>query len=216
MKLSDTTLAVLKNFASINTGVVLQRGTMQKTISPDKSILVEATIADNIDEVFGIYDLPQFLGNISALNNPDLNFTDKMVEMSDGQVNLSYYSCSPNLITVPPDKKLEMKNVDVSFSLTNAALQKLLMLSKMNSLPMLSVIGKNGKLCLRTHEESDTSNAATIEVGTWDGEDFDAKFKTEHLKMIPDDYDVKISLRAFATFENKNGTLKYYIALQSK
>jgi hypothetical protein len=216
MKLSDTTLAVLKNFASINTGVVLNIGSMQKTISPDKSILVEATIPDTITEVFGIYDLPQFLGNISALSNPDLNFTDKMVEMNDGQVNLSYYSCSPNLITVPPDKKLDMKSIDVSFSLTNAALQKLLMLSKMNSLPMLSVIGKNGKLCLRTHEDSDTSNAATIEVGVWDGEDFDAKFKTEHLKMIPDDYDVKISLKAFATFENKTGTLKYYIALQSK
>lgn len=216
MKLSDTTLAVLKNFASINTGVVLQTGKRQKTISPDKSILVEAVIQDDITEVFGIYDLPQFLGNVSALNNPDMNFTDKMVEMSDGQVKLSYFSCSPNLITVPPDKKLEMKNVDVSFNLTNAALQKLLMLSKMNSLPMLSVIGKNGKLHLRTHEDSDTSNAATIEVGAWDGEDFDAKFKTEHLKMIPDDYEVKIALRAFATFENKDGSLKYYIALQSK
>jgi hypothetical protein len=216
MKLSDTTLAVLKNFASINTGVVLQTGKRQKTISPDKSILVEAVIQDDITEVFGIYDLPQFLGNISALNNPDMTFTDKMVEMSDGQVKLSYFSCSPNLITVPPDKKLEMKNVDVGFTLTNAALQKLLMLSKMNSLPMLSVIGKSGKLSLRVHEDSDTSNAATIDIGNWDHEDFDAKFKTEHLKMIPDDYEVKIALKAFATFENKDGSLKYYIALQSK
>ena len=216
MKLSENTLTVLKNFSSINTGMVLQKGTKQKTISSDKSILVEAELQDNIPEVFGIYDLPQFLGNISALKDPELNFTDKMVSMNDGQVDLTYFSCSPSLITVPPDKELVMKNADVSFTLTNAALQKLLMLSKMNNLPMLSVVGKNGKLSLRTHEDSDTTNTATIDVGVWSGEDFAAKFKTEHLKLIPDDYEVNINLKAFATFENKTGTLKYYIALQSK
>lgn len=216
MKLNEKTLAVLKNFSSINTGVVLNEGRKQKTMSADKAILVEAELEDVIPGEFGIYDLPQFLGNITTLQNPDLTFSDNHVTMNDGQFRLTYYSCSPNLITTPPDRKLDMKSVDVSFKLTNAIIQKLLMLSKMNSLPMISVIGQNGNLSLRAHEDTDTSNDATIDLEPYDGDDFVAKFKAEHFKMIPDDYEVKINLGAFATFENSTETLKYYVALQSK
>lgn len=216
MKLSESTLSVLKNFSTINSGVVLQKGKSQRTISPDKSILVEAELEDDIPEQFGIYDLPQFLGNVTTLQNPDLSFQNNHVMMNDGQFRLTYYSCSPNLITVPPDKKLEMKSVDVDFNLPSAIIQKLLMLSRMNNFIMVSVVGKDGKLSLRAHAESDTSNDATIDVGVWDKDDFTAKFKAEHIKMVPDDYNVKIAFNAFATFENQKGTLKYYVALQSK
>ena len=67
MKLNENTLSVLKNFSSINSGLVLQRGNVQKTISPEKSILVEAELEDVIPEQFGIYDLNQFLGNVTTL-----------------------------------------------------------------------------------------------------------------------------------------------------
>ena len=70
MKLSENTLTVLKNFAAINSGVVLNPGKKQKTISPEKSILVEATIEDDIPSEFGIYDLNQFLGIFTFLKNP--------------------------------------------------------------------------------------------------------------------------------------------------
>lgn len=216
MKLSESTLSVLKNFSTINSGVVLQKGKSQKTISPDKSILVEAELEDDIPVQFGIYDLPQFLGNVTTLQNPDLSFQDNHVVMNDGQFRLTYYSCSPNLISVPPDKKLEMKNVDVAFGLSSAVIHKLLMLSRMNNFLMVSVIGKDGKLSLRAHADADTSNDVAIEMSDYSGEDFTAKFKTEHIKMVPDDYNVKIAFNAFATFENQKGTLKYYVALQSK
>ena len=57
MKLSENTLTVLKNFASINGGVVLSAGKIQKTISPEKSILVQASIDDDIPTSFGIYEI---------------------------------------------------------------------------------------------------------------------------------------------------------------
>ena len=122
MKLSENTLSVLKNFSSINSGLVLQKGNVQKTISPEKSILVEAELEDIIPEQFGIYDLNQFLGNVTTLGNPDLTFTENSVLMYDGDITFNYYSCSPNLIVSPPDKELKLKQVDVSFTLTNAIL----------------------------------------------------------------------------------------------
>ena len=83
MKLSENTLTVLKNFASINSGVVLNPGKTQKTISPEKSILVEATLEDDIPAEFGIYDLNQFLGIFTFLKNPEITFGNDQVVLSD-------------------------------------------------------------------------------------------------------------------------------------
>lgn len=217
MKLSENTLSVLKNFSAINSGLVLQKGNIQKTISPEKSILVEAELEDAIPEQFGIYDLNQFLGNVTTLGNPDLAFSENAVMMNDGDIAFNYYSCSPNLIVSPPDKELKLKQTDVSFTLTNAILSKLLKLASMNNLTHLSVVGKNGEIRLQTHEKAnDTSNHASFKLNDYNGEDFTASFKVENIKLIAGDYDVEIQLGAFAKFTSKNAKIKYFIALETK
>lgn len=217
MKLSENTLAVLKNFASINSGVVLTAGKTQKTIHPDKSILVEAVLEDEFAETFGIYDLNQFLGNVTTLKNPEITFTKDSVTLSDGELALTYHGCSPNLIVTPPNKELVLKTVDVTFSLPNVTLQKLLKVATMNSLPNLSVIGKDGALLLRIHERAnDTSNHGSMKIGDYAGKDFTATFKTDNLKLLPDDYNVELQAGAFAKFTNAKNTLTYFVALETK
>jgi len=46
MKLSNTTLNVLKNFAGINSGIEFKRGNKISTISSTKTILAKATLTD--------------------------------------------------------------------------------------------------------------------------------------------------------------------------
>lgn len=216
MKLSENTLTILKNFAAINDGLVLRQGNLQRSMATDKSVLVEAEFAETIPQEFGIYDLSQFLGNITTLNEPELSFNKSDVVMNDGVINLTYRSCSPTLVVSPPDKKLEMKTVDVEFDLTAASLQKILKIAAMNSFPVLAVEGKNGKISLKASDDSDTSNTAEMHLTDYVGDDVAFKFKTEHLNMIPGDYKVKIQKEAFAVFENKNAPIKYFVAIQSK
>ncbi len=221
MKLSENTLSVLKNFSAINSGLVLQKGNLQKTISPEKSILVEAELEDAIPSQFGIYDLNQFLGNVTTLASPELEFTENSVLMSDGSITFNYYSCSTNLIVSPPDKELKLKQVDVSFALTNVVLSKLLKLAAMNNLSHLSVVGKNGEIRLQMHERAnDTSNYASFKLNDYEGADFIASFKVDNIKLVPGDYDVEIQLGAFAKFTASSGVfkdkIKYFIALETK
>jgi hypothetical protein len=218
MKLNERTLTVLKNFAGINSGVVLRKGKIQKTMSPEQTILVEAHLEDDLPEVFGIYDLNQFLGNVTTLSSPDMVFTENSVVMNDGELSLNYYSCSTNLIISPPEgKDLVMKDADVTFDLSQATLQKMLKLAAMNNLPNISVIGKGGELRLQTHEvKNDTSNFASIKIDDYVGNDFNVSFKTENLKLIPDDYEVQIKVGGFSSFTNKTKTLKYFIAMEKK
>jgi len=219
MKLSDNMMITMKNFHSINQSLVLRRGKIQRSMSPDKAVLVEAEFDDEIPNEFGIYDLNIFLGNITTMNSPDLSFTETSVKMNDGEVELVYYSCSPNLIVSPPDKELVMKKIDVEFSLTSKLLDKLLKLAMMNNFPNLSIIGKNGKLNANCHDiKNDTSNSlrTSLSLGDYNGSDFIATFKVENIKVIPDDYNIDVTLAGFAKFTSKNRKLKYFIALESK
>lgn len=217
MKFSDNTLTILKNFASINSGVVFKQGNVQKTISPEKTILVEATLSDSLPVEFGIYDLNQFLGNITTLKSPELSFSDKVVTMKDDDMTFDYHACSPNLVLTPPDKELTLKQTDVTFVLPNNNLQKLMKIAVMNGLTHLSVVGRDGQLNLKIHEKAnDTSNQGMIKIGEYAGDDFIASFNIDNLKLLPDDYTVELQVGAFARFVNKANTLKYFVPLESK
>ena len=65
MKLSDNTLALLKNFAGINNSILVKQGNQLRTISVAKNILAEADINEEFPRDFAIYDLNQFLNGLS-------------------------------------------------------------------------------------------------------------------------------------------------------
>ena len=215
MNLSEHTLSVLKNFASINSGVVLKPGKSQKTISAEKSILVEAKLEDDIPSEFGIYDLNQFLGILTTLKNPEVTFGENTVNLNDGELSVTYRGCSSNLIITPPNKELKLENVTTKFSLSNATAQKLIKVATMINLPNLSVIGKDGSLLLKIHEKAnDTSNDGIQKIGDYAGKDFIATFNKDNLKLLPDDYEVEVQVGAFSKFVNVKGNLTYFIALE--
>jgi len=217
MKLSENTLTVLKNFATINSGVVLKPGNIQKSMSPEQNILVEAKLEDTFPCTFGIYDLNQFLGNVTALKNPDMDFSDKAVTMRDTDMTLRYMACSPELIISPPDKELAIVEPDVTLSLTQPIVTKLLRIASMNNLPNLSLVVKNNELNVVVHDKAnDLSNHASTKIGDYQAADMTATFKTEYLKMIPDDYDVRAKVGKFAAFTSKNKNLKYFISMETR
>ena len=65
MKLSNETLSVLKNFASINQGILFKPGKTIRTISTHKNILAEAVVSEEIPKEFGVYDLNNFFSVLS-------------------------------------------------------------------------------------------------------------------------------------------------------
>jgi predicted transcriptional regulator YdeE len=93
----------------------------------------------------------------------------------------------------------------------------LLKLASMNNLPNLSFIVKNGELSLIVHDKkNDMSDYASIGISKHDGGDMVATFKTENIKMIPDDYHVQVKLGKFATFTSKTKKLKYFIVVEAQ
>ena len=64
MKLSEKTIALLKNFSSINQSILFKKGNVLRTMSVMKNILAEVDIEECFPQDFAIYDLVQFLNGI--------------------------------------------------------------------------------------------------------------------------------------------------------
>ena len=215
MKLSDSTLTLLKNFSNINQSILFKQGSSLRTISVMKNILAEATISEELPKDFGIYDLNQFLNGLSLHNNPDLDFTnDGYVVIREGRSRSKYFFADPNVIVCPPDKSITLPTEDVSFELSTDQLDKLMKAAAVYQLPDLSAIGGEGvvKLVVRD-KKNDTSNDFAVVVGETNGE-FIFNFKVENIKLIPGSYDVVVSQKLLSKFTCREHDLTYYIALE--
>ncbi len=215
MKLSESTLSLLKNFSTINQSILFKQGSRLRTISVMKNILAEATISEEFPKDFGIYDLNQYLNGLALHNNPELNFeADNYVVIKEGRSRSKYFFADPSVIITPPEKSIELPSEDVTFDLSTDQLDKLLKAAAIYQLPDLSVVGGDGvvKVLVRD-KKNDTSNDYSVIVGETEST-FSFNFKVENIKILPGTYSVVVSQKLLSRFTNKNQDLVYYIALE--
>jgi hypothetical protein len=215
MKLSESTVGLLKNFSSINQSILFKQGSKLRSISVMKNILVEANVAEEFPKDFGIYDLNQFLNGLSLHSSPDLDFErDQYVVIKEGKSRSKYFFADPSVIVAPPEKEITLPSEDVCFELTSQQLEKLKKAASVYQLPDVSAIGENGVIKLVSRDKkNDTSNDFSIIVGETDN-DFVFNFKEENLKIIPGNYNVAVSSKLLSRFSNQNYDVQYYIALE--
>ena len=215
MRLSDSTLTLLKNFSNINQSILFKKGNYLRTISVMKNILAEVTITEEIPQDFGIYDLNQFLNGLALHQNPDLDFTNEgYVVIKEGRSRSKYFFADPNVIVTPPDKEITLPSEDVCFELNTKQLDKLLKAAAVYQLPDLSAVGEAGvvKLVVRD-KKNDTSNEFCGSVGETNSE-FSFNFKVENIKILPGTYEVVVSQKLLSRFTSRDYDLKYFIALE--
>jgi hypothetical protein len=215
MKLSESTVSLLKNFSSINQSILFKEGQKLRSISVMKNILVEANVTEEFPKDFGIYDLNQFLNGLSLHQSPDLDFdNDQYVVIKEGRSRSKYFFADPSVIVAPPEKEITLPSEDVEFVLTSQQLEKLKKAASVYQLPDISVIGEAGVIKLVARDKkNDTSNDFSIVVGETDAE-FVFNFKEENLKIVPGNYDVVVSQKLLSRFTNQNIDVTYYIALE--
>ena len=215
MKLTDSTLAVLKNFAGINNSILVKKGNQLRTISVAKNILAEAEIPEDFPRDVAIYDLNQFLNGLSLHQDPNLDFTeDSHITIKEGRRRVKYFYADPQVIIAPPEKEINLPTKEVCFQLESTSLEKLVKAAAVYQLPDLSVLGENGEITMVVRDKkNDTSNEYAVNVGETDS-NFEFNFKMENIKIIPGAYDVVISSKLLSEFTNTQYNLKYFIALE--
>lgn len=216
MQLSESTKEILKNFSEINPNLMIKPGKQLKTISTMKNILATANVSEDFPQDIAIYDLNEFLGVMSLFTKPQFTFDDKSLSIGEEGTSTKskYYFADPSILTVP-QKDVKMPEAEVQFTLTETDLTKVKKAAAMLQLPDISISSKGSDITLSAiDKKNDTANNFSIKVGETNSK-FEFHFKTEHLKMLPGDYNVSISSKLISNFKHKSKPIQYWIALEN-
>lgn len=219
MKLSNDTLNVLKNFASINQGIMFKKGKTLKTVSGGKNVLAEATISEEIPTDFGVYDLNNFLSVLSLhKEEPVLEFESNNVLISGlkGRSKIKYRFCAPHMIVVPPEKQINMPDAEISFDISAEDFDWVLRAANVLSSPNIVVESDGDKIYVSTIDILDDSkHNDSLEVSNGNGDKYRMIFKTENFKMLSGGYSVSISSKGISHFKHKTVNIQYWIATET-
>ena len=220
MKLSNETVAILKNFGAINQGILFKPGKTHKTVSSHKNILAEVSIKEDIPAEFGIYDLNNFLSVISLhKDDPSFEFDEKQVTIvgNKGRSKIKYRFTPSNMIVTPPEKQLTMPDAEIKFDLTAEDFDWVMRAASVLSSPQVAIESDGKKVSIVTLDlQNDSAHTDALEISEGNGNKFKMVFKTENItKIMPGSYDVFISSKGISHFKNKTVPLQYWVTTEA-
>jgi len=222
MNISENTIQILKNYGTINPKFMARQGNTITTISEAKNILSSCSVEEEFNQDVGIYDLNEFLNVLSLVDQPKLDMEEKWVTISDqtGRSKIKYFFTDPEMLTSPTEKMIQnagnMESFEISFTLDNDTLNKVKRAASALGHTSMKVESKDtdGVVLMVFDTENPTSNTFSIDVpGQGQGEG-QYVINISNLKIVPGDYDVKISNKNISNFIHKEKPIQYWIALE--
>ena len=214
MRLSSETVALLKNFSSINQSILIRQGKQLRTMSVMKNILVESAIPEEFSRDVAIYDLNQFLNCLSLIEDADVLLEENAIVITDGTNSIEYRYSDPSVIVAPPEKDLVLPSEDVCVVLTEESLQTVKKAAAVLQIADVALVGDGSNIFLTVRDKKNSgSNSYRIMVGQTESV-FQFNLKVENLKVLPGDYDVVISQKNLAKFTSHSRPVTYFIALE--
>ena len=214
--LSQTTLNILKNFATINNGIIIKKGNTLRTISNAENILAAANVEESFPQTFAIYDLNQFLAGLSLFDAPSLVFDNNdYVTIKDGRSRVKYYFSDPEItLKTAPDKSVKYPGSDIQSTLSASDIAAIQKATGIYKLPDLNISSDEEIVLSVRDNEISTSNTYDITVpGTFEGT-HSLDLKVENIRLLQGDYQVGVSKHHISEWKHLNFDLTYYIALE--
>jgi len=214
MKFSEQTLTVLKSFSTINKSILMKPGNVLRTITPEKTLVAQATIEDEVPAEACVYDVSRFLSILSLHTDPDVEFFDKYFLITEGKRRTKYAFADVSMIHTPPDKEITIPSADVQVNVTWDDLQSVVKAAGVLQFTEIAFVGQEGKVFLKAIDSS-SANADDygIEIGET-ADEFKIVIKTDNLKLLPQDYQVTLCAKGISEF--KGDTAKYFVAIDTK
>ena len=160
----------------------------------------------------------EFLAALSLFDNPDLDFHDDFVVISN-EAHLKYWYSDPSVVTTPM-KEVTMPESEVSFTLESNMISDVQKAAAVIGAPdmVLEAMSTGVAVLKVTDKKNTTANdyAVKIDVNNEDGKDVPYKFwfKVENLKLLPGTYNVAVSSKNISHFVNTKVDVDYFIALE--
>ena len=193
MQINKRTLEILKNFAAINKSINITPGGVIRTMSPNKTILASATIAENFEKEFAIYDLNRFLAVLSLFKNADITLNSHYANIADGSTSIKYFYCEKSMIIIPPEKDIVFPpQVLAEFDLSEEQFSKLMKAVYILQSPEIAIIGKDGVLSVNSYDsDNPNSDDYSVVIGSTEN-NFTSIFRRDNILLMNADYKVTV------------------------
>ena len=219
MKLSKSTINVLKNFSVVNPSILLRQGNLVMTKAINGVTYAECNIDDVITDEMGIYDLNGFLAVLNQLGEDSditVDNVNEAINVRNKRVVVSIPLSDASSI-VSPKKQLVMKATDVIFELTGEQLDEISKLARVVKGDSIAITNENGRIKIDCFSSEDDAEKTlfSIDIAEYDGSN---KFRFVlllcNMKIIPDTYKVMVNAAGAVQFESEK--IKYVVVLQAK
>ena len=216
MKFNKRTIEILKNFASINQGLLFREGNVLRSKNVIGTILSEAAVPDVFPKEFAVYDLNEFLSVMSLFQDADVTFEQSYILIKSKTNTVKYFYSSPSVVISPdPTKNITLPSVDVKFTLTAEALEQVLKASAIMKLDTLGISKKGVRAFILN---TPASNDFFVDVDMETEIENELQLKIDNLKLIPGEYKVEVCARGIAQFTSVDAAnpLRYFVTLEKQ
>jgi hypothetical protein len=216
MKITKDTIAILKNFATIQPNFVYKGDGKLKTLAEANNIMAEAKLVEDITSEISIYDLNEFLSVLNLTTDPDVQFEENCAVITDDSSTVKYVFANPSILTAPT-KEINMPTPEVKITISGDDIEALRRAASVLGYNIVSISNdaSGGNLKLSVVDNSGAGkNTFTIEKN-FDGptEKFDFRVLINNLKIMPDDYTVELSSKMISKWVGSK--VVYYIAIEN-
>lgn len=224
MKISASTIEILKNFAEINPGIVINPDSNTiRTISRSISIFAEAGIAESFPKKISLYKMDGLLTALSFTSDPEIKVQDNYLDVVGKGFRTKVVFSPEEMIEGFKNgapKGANFPNSVLDFSLSEDVLTRFLSISGKLQLDTIEFTNRDGTLVLRAYDKLQvTENDFEMDIGEVDpAVNFRFIFKKENMVMLPGSYNVSIAVDkpvARFTMISTSTHLLYYIVTES-
>jgi len=224
MKISEKTLQILKNYATINQGIVVDVGNILKTVATTKTTYSECMVEEKFEKPFSIYDLNDFLSILSNFEDPEITFYDSYLKIySDNTKGTGKYFYGSKDIIEHPETTPKVPDKEFNLKINKDDLSNVLKMSNVFQLDELVLTYDGKKVEIGAVNSSNPVSNSYFLVLSESNESnlkpFDIYFRKDTLKILPSDYDIIISQKMvsglrIATFKSDVDNIIYHVAIE--
>lgn len=221
MNISNETMAILSNFASINQNIFIAAGNTIKTKTPAiLSVIATAKIKETFPVDFSVYELSKFLNVLSLYDEPKIEFHEGHMTVSKGKSSANFVYTNPSLIDAVTDYDKEIKSPEpvIAFTLTEDVFKRIQKSSKLFEVSDINISNPENDVVRIIASGSaltkENANKFTVDIDAPAVHDaaVSINVKLEALKFLPGDYDVTVAVienagRSIGLCKFKNTTL---------
>ncbi|ADI96338.1 gp45 sliding clamp [Acinetobacter phage Ac42] len=221
MRLSKETQAILKNFSTINSSIKLTPGKFIMTCNLGRTIHASAQIEDEIDIDAGIFDLPGFLTLLGLVDeNAEISLTEDGSKFAiKGPRSVVYWpSADPAGLTYPKNT-INFPAPTVEFMLKSDTWNQLTRVSRALGVDVIAFNNRDGEVHVDGfNKQADSAFVRPLlslnlgDAGTTT--DFNFILNMANLKLLVDDYKVKIFAKGASMASCFEGSTVHVIAVE--